>query len=36
MVFPRAARLLNQVAYYLNERMQYAEAEYLCRQALAI
>ena len=34
--FAEAARLLNQAAYYLNQRAEYAQAEPLSRQALAI
>ncbi len=33
---PRAARLLNQAGYYLNQRAQYQEAEPLYKRALAI
>jgi tetratricopeptide (TPR) repeat protein len=33
---PEAARLLNQAGYYLRLRARYAEAELLCRQALAL
>jgi tetratricopeptide (TPR) repeat protein len=33
---PEAARILNQVGEYLNERAQYADAEPLIRRALAI
>ncbi|HYU75002.1 MAG TPA: tetratricopeptide repeat protein, partial [Ktedonobacteraceae bacterium] len=36
MVFPEAARLLNQMGDYLEERAQYEEAESLLEQALAI
>jgi hypothetical protein len=36
MEFAEAGRLLNQVAYYLFDRGQYAEAESLCKQALEI
>ena len=36
MVFPEAARLLNQAGYYLRERARYQEAEPLYRRALAI
>ena len=34
--FQEAARLLNKAGYYLNGRAQYAEAEPLCKRALAI
>lgn len=36
MVFPEAAHLLRRVALYLQERVQYAEAEPLLHQSLAI
>lgn len=35
MVFPEVGRLLNQAAYYLNERAQYADAEPLYQRSLA-
>ncbi len=34
--FPEAGRLLNQVGYYLDNHAQYAEAELLFKQAIAI
>jgi len=34
--FPEAGRLLNQIAYYLDDRAQYAEAEPLYQRAIAI
>jgi nucleoside phosphorylase len=36
MIFPEAARLLNQVGRYLTERARYAEAEPLYQRSLAI
>jgi tetratricopeptide (TPR) repeat protein len=36
MKFDEAGRILNQVAHYLHDRGQYAEAEPLCRQAMEI
>ncbi len=36
IVFSEAARLLNQMAYYLWQRAQYVEAEHLLQRALAI
>ena len=36
MTFPAAARLLNQAAAYLDNRVRYAEAEPLYVRALSI
>jgi tetratricopeptide (TPR) repeat protein len=36
MNIPEAARLLNQIGYYLNERARYMEAEPLYQRALSI
>ena len=36
MAFPEAARLLNETAYYLEDRAQYNEAEHLYLRSLAI